>query len=117
MSSNIPTKAVIPPLGAQALANLDRSGDAAMGGVEATGSPSPSTHLQENEEPSFHLFLSLPTEVRLAIWEYARPGPRAIIFDMDYDSNGHIILVCFANKRSLSLLWTNREARERTLKV
>ncbi|KAG4428246.1 hypothetical protein IFR05_016269 [Cadophora sp. M221] len=60
----------------------------------------------------FHPFPSLPIELRLKIWQHARPGPRVLHLLHNRRIN-HLVTIVPAP----ALLHTNHEARSETLKV
>ncbi|KAL5326748.1 hypothetical protein ACEPPN_004437 [Leptodophora sp. 'Broadleaf-Isolate-01'] len=61
---------------------------------------------------TFYPFPSLPTELRLKIWQHARPGPRVLHLLHNRRIN-HLVTIVPAP----ALLHTNHEARAETLKV
>jgi hypothetical protein len=63
----------------------------------------------ENSSPTFTLFPKLPTELRLKIWKYALPGPRAIKVQRGWPTFSHRIR---AVAKPPAVLQTNSESRQ-----
>jgi hypothetical protein len=61
--------------------------------------------------PKFHLFLNLPTEIRIKIWILAHPGPRSVLVSLGNHSRRSHFSPPSRPERCLAHLFVNHEAK------